>query len=647
MASYLKNSLVSTGFLTKVTETLATWIPSEAEVTRIQFEGARIALYARKPEVLLIEKPYIIPAIVSNLRKRIVVRSDPSVRKNEVETEKTVRAVIPEEAGLTNIIFDPSLGEVIIEAKNVGLAVGKDGSNLNRIIEETKWIPRVLRSPPIPSRVVAQVRQVIYSEGRERERFLRSLGENIFRPLVFKDKEVVTRFLGGSREVGRSCILLETRESRILLDCGINPGASRPQDMFPRLDVDEFDPSTLDAVVVSHGHLDHCGAIPLLYKYGYEGPVYCSEPTLPIMVLVQLDFLDVLSKNGYIPPYDQKDVRTMITHTIPLKYGYVVDIAPDVKLTLWNAGHILGSSVVHLHIGEGLYNIVYTGDFKYARTMLFEPAHISFPRVEALILESTYGSPDDVMASRSEVEAKFVDLVNKCAARGGKVLIPTPAVGRAQEILMVINRYMDTGSLKKVPVYIEGMVNEATAIHTAYPEYLSRTLRDQILHQGSNPFQSEHFVIVNSPTEREEALKPGDPAIIVATSGMMEGGPVLEYFKNLCEDPRNMLVFVSYQVEGTLGRRIQNGLREVALPGEQDKIEVYEVKMEIQSVEGFSGHSDRRQLLRYVGNMKPKPKRIVVCHGEASKTVSLANAIARIFKIEAASPLNLEALRFI
>ncbi|MEM2740088.1 MAG: beta-CASP ribonuclease aCPSF1 [Candidatus Bathyarchaeia archaeon] len=647
MTSAPKGLQTTNSILGKVMEALATFIPSDVEITRVQFEGAKIALYARKPEILLIDKPYIVPSIVNSIRKRIVVRSDPSIRRSEADAERLIKSILPKEAGITNIVFDPTLGEVIIEAKNVGLAVGKDGSNLNNIIQETKWIPRVLRSPQIPSRTITQVRQVLYSESKEREHFLRSLGEAIFRPLTFEGNEVIVRFLGGFREVGRSCILVETRESKVMLDCGINPGASKFSEMFPRLDIDGLDLSDLDAVVVSHGHLDHCGAIPFLYKYGYDGPIYCSEPTLPIMTLVQLDFLDVMTKSGYIPPYDQKDVRSMIVHTIPIRYGYVVDIAPDIKLTLWNAGHILGSSIVHLHIGEGLFNIVYTGDFKYGKTMLFEPAHASFPRAESLIMESTYGAPKDLMAPRTEVEASFVNIVNSCVEKGGKVLIPTPAIGRAQEILMVVEDYMESGKLEKIPVYIEGMVNEATGIHTAYPEYLSRDIRDKILRENVNPFKSEWFIVVNDASGREEALAPNRPAIIIATSGMMEGGPVIEYFKNLCEDPRNTLLFVSYQVEGTLGRKLKNGLREVTLPDEYGRVQLYQVKMEVLSIEGFSGHSDRRQLLRYVGGMKPKPRRVVVYHGEESKTLNLASTINRMLKIEASSPTNLEALRFI
>ena len=216
------------------------------------------------------------------------------------------------------------------------------------------------------------------------------------------------------------------------MDCGISAGADRPSSAFPRIDSDKFDIDKLDGVIISHAHLDHCGFVPFLFKYGYDGPIYCSEPTSVLMTLLQLDYLDIFGKEGGHPPYDQKDVREAVLHTIPVKYGVVTDVAPDIKLTLHNAGHIIGSSIVHLHIGEGLHNIVYTGDFKFGRTMLLEPATYSFPRAQTLIMESTYGGPDDIMSDRETVEGKLARIVNETAEKGGKVLIPTLAVGRAR-----------------------------------------------------------------------------------------------------------------------------------------------------------------------------------------------------------------------
>ncbi|MBC7130388.1 beta-CASP ribonuclease aCPSF1, partial [Candidatus Bathyarchaeota archaeon] len=528
-------------------------VPKEAEVTRVEYEGPMLAVYAKKPEIL-VEQSSIIADIVSVIRKRIVVRSDPSVRLPEKEAEKIARELIPPEAEITDVNFDPSLGEIIIEAKKPGLVIGKNGSVLQEIIKRTKWRPNVLRSPPLRSKIIAHMRHYLHSESKERERVLRSFGERIFRPRAFEVGDIRITALGGVQEVGRSAFLVQTRESNILLDCGLNPGSIKPFEAYPRFDNPVFEIDALDAVVISHAHLDHCGMLPFLFKYGYDGPVYCSAPTSNLMTLLQLDYLDVASKQGIIPPYDQKDVRECVLHTIPLRYGVVTDIAPDVRLTLHNAGHILGSAIIHLHIGEGVHNIVYTGDYKYGRTMLLEPAASEFPRVETLITESTYGGPEDVMPSRTKAEETLAHVVNETLEKKGKVLIPVPAVGRAQEIMLILDDYMKRGIIKEAPVFIEGMISEATAIHTAYPEYLSREVRNSILHEGENPFQSEYFTVVEHPSARQSIID-GEPCIIMATSGMLEGGPVIEYFKSLAEDEKNTIVFVSYQIEGTLGRR--------------------------------------------------------------------------------------------
>ncbi len=618
-------------------------IPQQAEVTRIEFEGPAFAVYTKKPEVL-IEQSYIIADIVNFIRKRIVVRSDPSVRLDEKDAERTINEIVSPEAEITNVNFDPSLGEVVIEAKKPGMVIGKNGGVLQEIVKQTRWRPRILRSPPIPSKIIAHMRHFLHSESKERERILRTVGERIFRPMVYETGDVRITALGGFREVGRSAILVQTRESTVLLDCGINPGSTNSLNAFPRLDIPQFDLDALDAVVISHAHLDHCGFLPFLFKYGYDWPVYCSAPTSSLMTLLQLDYLDVLNKQGLMSPYDQKDVRNTVLHTVPLRFGAVTDIAPDIRLTLHNSGHILGSSLIHLHIGEGLHNLVYTGDYKYGQTMLLEPAVTMFPRVETIITESTYGSPRDVTPSRMETEERLAAVINETLDRGGKVLIPVPAVGRAQEIMLVIDGYMRRGLLKEAPVFIEGMISEATAIHTAYPEYLARGVRNSILHEGINPFQSDYFTIVEHPSAREEIVE-GEQCIIIATSGMLEGGPVIDYFKRLAADKRNTIIFVSYQIEGTMGRRIQKGLTEAPLINSNGKIEVMKVNLQVESIEGFSGHSDRRQLISYIRRVKPKPERIIVVHGEKSKCLSMANLFQRKYKVETLVPEVVETVK--
>ena len=620
-------------------------VPKEVEVTRIEYEGSTLAVYTKKPE-LLVEQSSLIADIVNVIRKRIVVRSDPSVRLPEKEAERIAKSIIPAEAEVTDINFDPSLGEIIIEAKKPGLVIGKNGAVLQEIIRQTKWRPHVLRSPPLRSKIVTHMRHYLHSESKERERILRTIGERIFRPKLYDVGDVRITVLGGAQEVGRSAFLVQTRESSVLLDCGINPGSSKPFESFPRLDNAQFELDSLDAVVISHAHLDHCGLLPFLYKYGYDGPVYCSAPTSNLMTLLQLDYLDVANKQGIIAPYDQKDVRECVLHTIPLRYGVVTDIAPDIRLTLHNAGHILGSSLVHLHIGEGLHNIVYTGDYKFARTMLLEAATREFPRVETVITECTYGGPEDVMPSRVEAEERLTAIVNETLERKGKVLIPVPAVGRAQEIMLILDGYMKRGLMKEAPVFIEGMISEATAIHTAYPEYLGREVRNSILHEGVNPFQSDYFTIVEHPNVRQDIID-GEPCIILATSGMLEGGPVIEYFKALAESEANTIIFVSYQIEGTLGRRVQKGLNEVTLLNSEGKLDLIKVRLRVESIEGFSGHSDRKQIISYISNLKPEPERVIVCHGEKAKCLSIANFLQKRMGLQAFAPTVMETFRLL
>ena len=1576
----------------RIRETIVTHMPKEAEITRIEFEGPRLAIYVKNVGLLL-EQSYIVTEIVNLLHKRVVVRSDPSIRLKETESERLIKGIVPAEAEITEINFDPSLGEVVIEAKKPGLAIGKDGSTLREIIKQTSWRPRVLRAPPLPSKIIASSRHILHSESEARSRIFRDVGERIFRPRLSKTSSVFFTPLGGFHEVGRSAMLIETEESCVLMDCGISAGADLPLYAYPRIDSDDFDIEKLDAVIISHAHLDHCldpnsyiqasdgsihriadvntgllvpaidfagsmhvdnirciqrgalraprtmlevrtktrrvnttpnhpfftlcngkpaikqaqnlvvgdyvatvkyidvegqtqhlpreagfpdhidpetsqiigyllgdgtkagwdygqvvctdkdvsnlrtyarlirkkfqlrasikrvsdrnrmvvsrkrfrewlesiepslleksptrrvpqavcmatrrdvsgflrglydaegcvghhhltltttsrdiahkvqllllrfriishlhdhdatkstfgggpsyqlviydpasikafdkyigfgdkrksrklhslgkhvggvfaqrmdliplrteaileiakelglrkidlrklgfsythyfernghlpsrksitkiaaallvtarakrnlkavrrlesiqhilrsdvmwepvtrvskrkaecdqvydltvpghsnylangiivhncGFVPFLYKYGYDGPVYCSEPTSVLMTLLQLDYLDIFGKEGGHPPYDQKDVREAVLHTIPVKYGVVTDVAPDIKLTLHNAGHIIGSSIVHLHIGEGLHNVVYsldwdspvtvidpdgfvqirkigelvdtlmlnhkpskgfvqripnlegwktfafdpathetkivpitsflrhpisedvyeiktatgrkvrvtgshsvfvakndqiaaapvrdlqkgdyiiaakdipdldpiepfvelderefhvfwnnrtelrtllnrhaeqvaskfptkqheimrwirehyergayrsaiakkyhakpsrirsifkqlgiadsprlkanvpkrfrinppfarflgyfasegstqgstvvvsnysteirndcisaiqpvfdcklfqdnrevrfhsrslkkllavmgalgtaytkrvpsvilsgpeinaceflkgyfagdgslrirskgcsisagskselllqdiaflllrigvrvtfeynhasrmyiitiygmegirrflekvnigdwsraliavspkmsksafwdrtplaalspslqariaktayrnaksngagqltsllqigeyedrylasspfiydevksiqrvqptrhfvydlsvtghenflggigflflhnTGDFKFGRTMLLEPATCSFPRAESLIMESTYGAPEDVMSDRETVEGHLASIVNETAERGGRVLIPTLAVGRAQEIMLVLNAYMKNKQIKELPIFLEGMISEATAIHTAYPEYLSRDLREQILYKDINPFQSDYFTNVDHPSEREK-IATGAPCIILATSGMMEGGPAIDYFRYMAADEKNTLVFVSYQVEGTLGNRLKNGAREVSLMGRNGKVEALKVNLHVDSVEGFSGHSDRNQLLAFLKRVSPRPSRVIMGHGERRKTDLFAHQVSRMFKLRTVAPDVLETLR--
>ena len=620
-------------------------IPREANVTKIDYEGPRIALYTTSPRYLM-EHNEIISNLVNVIKKRIVVRTDESIRKLEEDARKILTQCIPKEANLQGTFFDTATGEVSVEVKRPWLLQKNvEAFSHAEVTEKTGWKLRVRKATTNPSSTIQAINYNLKISSADRGKQLKQVGEKIFRPRLTQKSEVSLLTLGGFGQVGRSCMLLTTPDSKILIDCGINPGTRNPMDSFPRLDWANITLDDLDAVVIGHAHLDHTGFLPVLCKYGYKGPIYCTEPTLPMMNLIQLDAIKVASAQGRTPMYADRDVKQIMKQAITIPYGTVTDISPDIKLVLANAGHILGSALCHFHIGNGDHNFVYSGDIKFAKSILFESASWNFPRVETLLIESTYGAKEDIQASRQEVESSFLKSVNSILKDGGKVLIPIPAVGRAQEIMMVIDQYMKSGEMVEAPVFYEGMIAEASAIHEAYPEYLARELKQRILETDDNPFDSEYFTNVEHPDAREEPLREGTPCIIIATSGMLEGGPVLEYFKNIAPDKRNKILFVSYQVNGTLGRRVLEGAKQVSLIGREGKVEVVTIECGIERLDGFSGHSDYNQLISFVHKLRPKLRRVLVNHGERRKSENLSMSIRRMLRIPTHYPQIQEAIK--
>ncbi len=634
---------MTSNVLEEIKEAIVKKLPEEIQLAKIEFEGPEVVIYTKNHDIIA-DSGDIIRTLAKDLRKRIIIRSDKSVLMDPDDTIKAVEEIVPVEAEITNISFDEVTCEVVIEATKPGLVIGKYGVTSREIVRKTGWAPKILRTPPIQSEIIGRIRNTLMNNSKERKKILTDLGARIHQGGKYPNDWVRLTAMGGFKEVGRSCMLLQTPNSRILLDCGVNVAGQDEKSSFPMLGVPEFSIQDLDAVVVSHAHLDHCGFIPYLYHYGYEGPVYSTSVTRDLMTLLQLDYIDIAHREDNPLPFNRKHVQKMIKHTITLDYGVVTDISPDIKLTLHNAGHILGSAMCHFNIGEGAHNMLYTGDFKYERSRLLEPANTKFPRIESCVMESTYGGHEDVTPSRNNAEKELMKTIYKTLKRGGKILVPVFAVGRAQELMIVLEEYMRHGYIEEVPIHLDGMIWEATAVHTARPEYLSKDLRDQIFHMGRNPFIAESFNKVQNIKERKEIVD-GEPSIILSTSGMLTGGNSVEYFKWLCEDKRNTIVFVGYQSEGSLGRRIQKGHKEIPLEGEDGKTKVFNVNMEVKTIHGFSGHSNRRQLMEFAKRLHPRPDKILTCHGDPYKTVDLASSIHRSYKIETKTPLILDAVR--
>jgi KH/beta-lactamase-domain protein len=638
-------------------------IPADSQITLVRFEGPNIALYTKNAKFALTELTYYLSSLSKTLKKRFIIRTDPSVRLPEDQTRQAVVKLLPKDVQVSAVFCDDATGEVVLE---VSRPEAIDPAMIVQIAQSTGWIAHTRRSPHIPSTSINIIHSTLKGSAKERADFLQKLGKRVFRgslvvgngngngsahqtggepgsakPWSTNKEEVMLFCLGGVKQVGRSCFIVVTPESKVMLDCGINPGEMSGLDAYPRLDWLNFDFDDLDAVVIGHAHIDHQGFLPALFKYGYKGPVYCTEPTLPLMTLLQMDSVKIANSNGTYLPYEARDVNEVIKHCITIPYGKPTDISPDITITLNNAGHIMGSATVHLNI-SGAHNILYSGDYKYAKTQLLDSAVSMYPRVETLITESTYGNTTDVMPDQQVVYRNFSDSINKTLTEGGKVLIPVPAVGRAQEIMLVMAKEMKEGRLVESPIYIEGMISEASAIHMSYAHYLGSDVRKSVS-QGINPFQSEYFTVI-SGGKREDVLNDENPAIVMATSGMLEGGPSVEYFKELAPNPKNKIMFVSYQINGTLGRRVLDGtMSEVSMMDKTGKVKVVPVRCQTQKIDGFSGHSDFNQIMNFVARIKPK--RVLVNHGERSKSENVASAIYSRLKIRSGVPDNREIVR--
>lgn len=611
-------------------------------INSANFEGANIVLYTDDLEFFK-DNQGKIRELVTEFKKRIELRADPVLLKSPEETEIIIKETVPQEAELTDILFDPQRSIVVIEAKRPGLVIGKSGLLLKEIKDKSYWIPQIQRSPAIKSKITDNIRAVLYQNNNSRKRFLNAVGKKIYKewnPEKIEEWIRVT-VLGAGRQVGRSCFLLQTPQTKVLLDCGIDVGG-KGKDKFPYLDAPEFKLNELDAIILSHAHLDHSGLVPYLYKMGYRGPIYMTAPTRDLSALLALDFIGVAFKQAATPLFSSTDIKEMVKHTICLDYNEVTDIAPDMRITFYNSGHALGGAIVHMNIGNGAHNLVYTGDIKYIRTRLLDRAVSNFPRMETMIVEATYGGKDNVLPSRQEAENQLVNEIKKTIEQEGKVLIPELGLGRAQETMLILEEAMHTGKMQKIPIYIDGMIWDINGIHTAYPDFLNNQVRRDIF-QNKNPFVSDIFQRVSSSFERKSVIE-GGPCIVLATSGMLVGGASVEYFKNFASSRFNKICFVCYQGAGSLGKQVQEGAKQVRMSNE-GKEEIIDINMDVITIDGLSAHAGRNELLEYANRTQPRAARIILNHGEQSRCIDLASSIYKLHHIETLVPRNLETIR--
>lgn len=448
------------------------------------------------------------------------------------------------------------------------------------------------------------------------------------------------RFLGAVKGVTGSCHLIEFKDKKILLDCGMFQG--KDEDL--NTEVLEVNPSEIDYLFLSHSHIDHSGRIPLLVKNGFKGIVYSSKPTYDLCQIMLIDSAHIQEteaewknrkskrsgKTLVEPMYTQNDATESLKYFKSVFYQQVVRIDEDITVRYSDAGHILGSSIIEMWFKDEKETIklVYSGDLGMNdRPILNNPTIIE--SADYLIIESTYGNRiHENIEQRTE---ELIDIILNTVRKGGTIVIPSFAVGRTQEIIYELNKYYDkklseTGKkeneLKKIPVYIDSpLATKATEIFKTNSLVFDEEARNYIM-TGDNPLEFENLHFTQSAEESKALNFSNEPKIIISASGMCEAGRIKHHLKHNLWKKECSVVFVGYQAEGTLGRRIVDGEKNVKILGEE-----IHINASIHNVEGFSGHADKPALLAWLQGFKEKPKKVFIIHGEAESKADFAKEV--------------------
>jgi len=448
------------------------------------------------------------------------------------------------------------------------------------------------------------------------------------------------RFLGAVKGVTGSCHLIEFKGKKILLDCGMFQG--KDEDL--NTEVLEVNPSEIDYLLLSHSHIDHSGRIPLLVKNGFKGMIYCSKPTYDLCQIMLIDSAHIQEteaewknrkakrsgKRLIEPMYTQSDAADSFKYFKPIFYQQVIQIDENLTVKFNDAGHILGSSIIEMWFKEEneTIKVVYSGDLGMNdRPILNNPTIID--NADYVIIEATYGNRvHENIEQRTE---ELIDIILKTVKKGGTIVIPSFAVGRTQEIIYELNKYYDKklseagvkdNELKKIPVYIDiPLATKATEIFKTNALVFDQEAREYLM-KGDNPLEFENLHFTQSAEESKELNFSNVPKIIISASGMCEAGRIKHHLKHNLWKKESSIVFVGYQAEGTLGRRILDGEKDVKILGEE-----IHINASIHNVEGFSGHADKPALLAWLQGFKEKPKKVFIVHGETESKADFAKEI--------------------
>lgn len=442
------------------------------------------------------------------------------------------------------------------------------------------------------------------------------------------------QFIGAARTVTGSQHLLTINNKKILLDCGLFQG--RRKDTYEKNKNFSFDPKEIDALILSHAHIDHSGNIPHLVKDGFRGPIYSTSATKDLCEIMLKDSaylqqrdIEWLNKKNkkHLPDetlYSIEDVDAAIQYFVPVNYNTATEIFPGVTAYFQDAGHILGSAGIFLEIEEEngkKINFGFSGDIgRYDTPIIKDPDY--FRDLDLLIMESTYGNR--LHTKKDEVEEEVAKVVRQVFDRKGKIIIPAFAVGRTQLLVYVFHKLFDQKRIPEIPIYVDSpLAVNATKVFKDHPECFDRETSRIFLESGNDPFGFGRLKYISTVDQSKELNDINDPIIIISASGMAEGGRILHHLANNIGNPKNLVLFVGYAAEQTLARKIMDGIKQVNILGEE-----YSVNCQIKIMDYFSGHADQNELLDYLSlNPQKRLKNIFLVHGEEDQALPLKEKI--------------------
>lgn len=436
-------------------------------------------------------------------------------------------------------------------------------------------------------------------------------------------KNITAYSLGAVEEVTGSKHYIEYNGKTYEIDCGAFQGGKSPEERNATSELPQP-----DAVILTHAHYDHCGLLPRLVKEGYKGKIYSTPATRDLTSVILMDSAKIQAHEKGTPAYEEKDCISTMDHFSCFMYGKHKIINDDMTLTFYNAGHILGSAMADLMIKRrGFFkreetHILYTGDIGRESNPLVNPPATDIPAPKYIFLESTYGNKTHESMDKVYNELQYI--INRTVERGGKVIIPSFAVERAQEIIYFIKNLMADGKIPKIPVYVDSpMAVNATGVFSIHSECFNDKIKDGFMAKGKNPFSVKSLKVISGYKESLTIAKSKKPAIIISAQGMCEAGRIINHIKHGIENPNNTILLVGYMCEGTLGRKILDKEETVQIDGEDFKL-----KAEVHKIDAFSAHADYKEILDWLSKIDTsKLKKIFLVHGDEDAQNNLSKVL--------------------